>query len=308
MSSFNPNSCMGAVFSPDGFRLDHRSCCRRAAQQLSYPGKPVGISGDACIIPIFDSSRPLPRPAALWPGNADDLGKYAGVTGIPILVLATVAARGSFVLSASAFAPPPPPIGGPPPGGPAPGGLPRAGLPGGGLPRAGLPGGGRLHAGPPRGGNLGGRAAAGNVAGSLRGGSGGARFSGRNTFNSGSYSSARSGSYSGSDYGRSGRYGLLWRCCCWRCCWLRLRSIRCRGGGCPARNQRPLAGAFPCTFPGSAASRSCRRRRAFPPRCRNPARPPGGVAPARGREGKSAGRARRPTACNSAGSYRSYQW
>ncbi len=64
-----------------------------------------------------------------------------------MLVLATVAAVGSCVLSTSAFTqgpPPPPGIGGPPPGGPPGGGFPGGGPPGGGPPVAGLP-----HGGPP---------------------------------------------------------------------------------------------------------------------------------------------------------------
>jgi hypothetical protein len=124
----------------------------------------------------------------------------------PILVLTTVAAIGSCVLSTSAFTqgpPPPPGIGGPPLGGPPPGGPPGAGPPAAGLPHGGPPGGG-----PSGGGNLGGRIAAGNVGSSLRGVSGGARFSGRNTFNSSSsYSAGSAASHSGSDYGRRGRYG-----------------------------------------------------------------------------------------------------
>jgi hypothetical protein len=93
-------------------------------------------------------------------------------------------------------------IGGPPPGGPPgggfPGGPPGGGPPGGGPPVAGLP-----HGGPPSGVPPGGRIAAGNPGGGLRGASGGARFNG-----SRSYSAAGSTrSYSGSDYGRRGRYG-----------------------------------------------------------------------------------------------------
>ncbi len=221
----NARSCAGAG------RMDFQDCartrfgCRETPQATRPPGAiPRFI---AAIRQDNSGAHSRNRPsqssrvnltiepglnAIVPPGKLANICKEPMVSSKPILVLATVAALGSFVLSASAFAPPPPAIGGPPPGGPPPGapppgGLPGGGLLGGGLPRAGLPGGGRLHAGPPRGGNLGGRAAAGNVAGSLRGGSGGARFSGRNTFNSSSYSSARSGSYSGSGYGRSGRYG-----------------------------------------------------------------------------------------------------
>jgi hypothetical protein len=130
-----------------------------------------------------------------------------------ILVVATAAALGSFVLSASAFAqmpPPPPAMAGPPPGGPPPGvGGPPPGGPSpwiGGPPPGGVPGGGFAHAGPPGGGNLGGRIAGGNVGGGVRGISGSARFSGRTTFNGSSYSAGRAGSYSESDYGGGGRY------------------------------------------------------------------------------------------------------
>jgi hypothetical protein len=79
------------------------------------------------------------------------------------------------------------------------------GLPGGGFPHVGFPGGGLPRgplAGVPHGGP--GRIAAGNFSNGLRGVSRGARFSGGNTFNNGS---SYSGSYSGSDYDRSGRYG-----------------------------------------------------------------------------------------------------
>lgn len=115
------------------------------------------------------------------------------------LVLVAAAAIGS-VLSTSAFAFPGLP--GPPPGGlPHLGPPPGAGLPHlGGLPQGGAPA-GFPHGGPLAGGHI----AAGNVGSSSRGVSGGVRFSGANTFNN--YSARAVGSYSGSDDGRSGRYG-----------------------------------------------------------------------------------------------------